>query len=91
MDYVFYVLANTVLILIEILQVAMLVRAILSWIDPMREWKISVFLEAITEPVILPVRRLCERMHWFEGMPIDMPFLITIILLSVISTVLTFL
>lgn len=86
MDYVIYVLANMIIILIDILQFAMLARAILSWIDPMQEWRISSFLRALTEPVIMPVRLLCEKMHWFEGMPIDIPFLITMILLSVIGT-----
>ena len=91
MDYAFYVLTNTILILIEVLQFAMLARAILSWIDPMREWRISNFLTALTEPVIMPVRALCAKMHWFEGLPIDIPFLITIMLLSVIGTGLTIL
>ena len=91
MSYVLYLLVNTVLILIEVLQFAMLARAILSWIDPMQEWRISAFLRALTEPVIMPVRMLCEKMHWFEGMPIDIPFLITILLLSMIGTGLTIL
>ena len=89
MDYVLYVLTNTILVLIEVLQLAMLARAILSWIDPMREWRISIFLIAFTEPVIMPVRRFCEKRHWFEGIPIDIPFLITILLLSLIGTGLT--
>ena len=91
MSYVLYLLVNTVLSLIEVLQFAMLARAILSWIDPMQEWRISAFLRALTEPVIMPVRMLCEKMHWFEGMPIDIPFLITILLLSMIGTGLTIL
>ena len=90
MEYAFYVLANTILILIDILQFAMLARAILSWLDPMQQWRISSFLRALTEPVIMPVRLLCEKMHWFEGVPIDIPFLITMILLSLIGTGLMF-
>ena len=90
MEYVVYVLSRTILILIDILQLAMLVRAILSWIDPMHEWRISAFLYSLTEPVILPVRALCEKKHWFEGLPLDMPFMITWLLLSVIGTVLMF-
>ena len=90
MDYVLYVLASTISLLIDILQFAMLARAILSWLDPMHEWRISSFLRGLTEPVIMPVRLLCEKMHWFQGMPIDIPFLITMILLSVIGTGLMF-
>ena len=88
MTYLAYILTSTVLIIIEVLQLALLARAILSWLDPMQEWRINSFLRALTEPVIMPVRLLCERMHWFEGFPIDIPFLITMILLSVIGSVL---
>lgn len=79
---VFFVLQKSVDILITVLQVAMFLRAILSWFDPMQEGKLSVFLMMVTEPVILPIRALCEKMHWFEGLPLDIPFLLTWILLS---------
>ena len=71
--------------------VAMLVRAILSWFDPMREGKFSAFLLVLTEPVIFPVRALCEHMNWFEGIPLDIPFLITVLLLALLQTVIAFL
>jgi len=36
----------------------------------------------------MPVRTLCERFGWFEGLPIDMPFFLTFILLSVLAAIL---
>ena len=51
----------------------------------MHEGGISRFLLVMTEPVIFPIRMLCERMHWFETVPIDMPFLLTMILLSLLQ------
>ena len=60
-------------------------EAILSWFDPMQEGKLTAFLHTLTEPVILPVRLLCEKKHWFEGIPLDIPFLLTWILLSLIQ------
>lgn len=89
MDTVIYIIKQFIIILIDVLHLAMLVRALLSWIDPMQEWKISTFLHLFTEPVILPIRRLCERMRWFEGMPLDIPFLLTWLLLAVIQTVIS--
>lgn len=83
---VFFVLQKFVYVLINVLQVAMFLRAILSWFDPMQEGRLSVFLMVVTEPVILPIRALCQKMHWFEGLPLDIPFLLTWILLSVIQT-----
>ena len=83
-----YLIKNTALVLISVLSIAMLVRAILSWFDRTGESGISVVLYTITEPVILPVRRLCERMHWFEGIPIDIPFTLTWLILMVIQVLL---
>lgn len=76
--------------LIDALQLCMLVRAILSWIDPMQEWKITNFLHFVTEPIIMPIRALFARMHWFEGFPLDVSFLVTWLLLSAIQTGLLF-
>ena len=91
MDLFLYVLKYTVTALIDVLLVAMFVRAITSWFDPMREGRLSMFLLVLTEPVIFPIRALCEKMNWFEGMPIDIPFLLTVLVLSVVQTVVAFL
>jgi uncharacterized protein YggT (Ycf19 family) len=39
----------------------------------------------VTEPVIMPVRAVINRLGLFEGLPIDMSFLITFMLLSVLE------
>ena len=83
MDIAVYLIRNTALALIGVLEIAMFARAILSWFDQTGESKISVFLYTITEPVILPVRRLFEKMHWFEGLPIDVAFTATWLLLMI--------
>lgn len=89
MDTVIYIFKQFILILLDVFQFAMMIRAILSWIDPMQEWKISTFLAVLTEPVIMPLRRLFEKMRWFEGVPLDIPFLLTWIILAIIQTVLS--
>jgi len=78
---------NTVIVLLMAVQFAMLARAILSWF-PMDSNKFTDFLYTVTEPFIYPVRMLFEKMNWFSGLPIDMSFLVSYILLSVITTVL---
>lgn len=84
MDILIEVARSTVYILVSIIQTAMFVRAIMSWF-PFGEGKFSAFLYAITEPVIYPIRRLFERMNWGVGLPIDIPFFITFLLLSFIT------
>ena len=91
MDLFLFVMKYTVTTIIDMLLIAMFARAITSWFDPMREGKLSMFLLVLTEPVIFPVRALCEAMHWFENIPLDIPFLITALLLSFLQTLLAFL
>ncbi len=85
MDTIIYLVRITALTVISVLSLAMMGRALLSFIDPMQEMKLSGFLITVTEPIILPVRALCERFHWFEGLPIDVPFSITFFILMIIE------
>lgn len=65
----------------------MLLRAILSFImvgD--EEGPLMGMLYAVTEFFVAPVRAVCDRFGWFEGLPLDMSFFITAILLSVIRS-----
>lgn len=88
-ETILYVLKHTLAVLLDVLSLAMLLRAIFSWFDQGEESRFSGFLYMLTEPVILPVRRLCQKMHWFEGSPLDFPFLLTMILLSVFGVLLS--
>ena len=90
-DSFIYVFKNFILIFLNVISFAFLARAILSLFDPMGESRISAFLYALTEPIIMPVRILCERMNWFQGVPIDVPFSLTLLLLLLAQILLTFL
>lgn len=85
MDNWYYILIQFVSIFLDVISIAMLVRVILSWFQ-MGEGQSSVgqFLYVVTEPFVMPLRALCERLGWFRNIPVDMPFLITMILLSFI-------
>ena len=88
MEIALYLLRSTAITLVSVIELSMFLRAILSWFDQTGESRISMILYAVTEPVIFPVRKLCERMHWFEGVPIDIPFMLTWLLLMVIQLML---
>ena len=81
-----YVIMLCVVIFIYVADFAMLGRAVLSWIPEGNQTRIGAFLYVITEPFIMPVRGLCNRFGWFRGLPLDMPFLITALLLMLISS-----
>ena len=80
-----YILIATVDAILMALQIAMFIRAILSWFMDEGGNKFSAFLYAITEPVIIPIRALCDRMGWSQDLPLDIPFFITYMLLAMIS------
>ena len=84
MEVILYVLKKFLLVAVEVLDIAMLIRAIFSWIDPMSEGRLISFLILLTEPIILPFRKLCQRMNWFVGSPIDMPFFMAILALFLV-------
>ena len=80
-----YIVSSTVSFLIAAIQFLMLARAIISWLPFEEDHPLVNFLVAVTEPVIMPVRAVIERLGLFEGMPIDMSFLITFMLLSILE------
>ena len=88
-DMILYFLRQFILIFLDVISFAFLVRALLSWFDPMGEWRLTGFLYVLTEPIILPVRALCERMNWFQGIPIDIPFTITVFLVLLLQVFLS--
>ena len=83
-----YILVQFVSIFLDVIMVAMLARAVLSWFTFSEgAGKVSSFLYMLTEPLIFPVRALFSRFGWFEGVPLDIPFLVTALLLSLLRTV----
>ena len=83
MHLVLALLQNTVCVVLSVLQLAMLVRAIMSWF-PTESNRFENFLYVITEPLIMPIRWLFEKLNWFQGIPIDMSFMVAYLVLSVV-------
>ena len=85
MDVLVFLTKYTIFVFANVMQLALLARAILSRLDPEMEWRISSFLYGVTEFAIRPVRLLCQRMHWFEGTMMDVPFFITVLLMALLE------
>ena len=84
MSIVLTVMADVVVLLLSAIQLAMLVRAILSWF-PMDSNGFTDFLYGITEPFIVPIRLLFQKMNWFQNVPIDVSLMGSYLLLSILS------
>ena len=85
---VVYFFTRLLVLFFSFISVALLVRAILSWFVREGDSPFSSLLILITEPLILPVRRLCDRFGWFQGVPMDVPFLLTALFVSLLTTLL---
>lgn len=72
-------------ILFRAAELLMLLRAVLSFI-PIGQ-RLYDILFALTEPLICPFRLLFDKMGWDAPIPIDLPFLLTFIVISLAEAV----
>ena len=72
--------------LLGAIQLAMLARAILSWIAPDLEGTAISFLYMVTEPVIVIFRFLLDRMGIKQQGMLDLAFFSAVIFLSLFHT-----
>lgn len=75
-------------LLLGFFELAMLLRCILSLFNPEEEGVLAAILFTVTEPAIMPVRALLEKLRIGEGLPIDISFLVTVVLISLFSMLL---
>ena len=77
-----FVIKSATTLLLSFVQIAMLVRAILSWFP--LDNRFVDFVYSVTEPFVYPIRRLFEKMGWFQGLPVDISFMVSYLLLTII-------
>lgn len=87
MPWPIYILVQFVLVFIEVLSIAMFIRMILSWFTD-GNGKFYQFLYVLTEPAVMPIRKLFVKLNWFQNSPLDLSFTFTFIALFVIETLL---
>lgn len=82
---VVYMLAVLVSAFLSVLQLAMLIRAILSWLPGLADSAFGDLIYTVTEPVVVPIRALADRFGWFRNSPIDFSFMIAYLLLFLVQ------
>lgn len=84
------IIQRTLSSLLRLIEFFMVCRALLSWF-PVRYnsfmGQVNAFLVSITEPIILPARRLLSRWPAAASFPIDLSFLLTIVFLEILQVV----
>lgn len=73
-----------VVILCDVMAIAIVIRSLLSWFPVNRDNFLVGFLETITDPILVPLRRIIPRLDM-----IDLSPMVAIILLIVISSLLS--
>jgi YggT family protein len=73
--------ANLLGFFFNVLSIAILGRALLSWFDPGLRSSIGKILYEITEPIVGPIRRLLPSLGMFDISPI-----IALLLIRLLST-----
>ena len=66
----------------------MLARALMSFFMMGEESKLSLVLYYFTEPFILPVRKLFEKLGLFQGTPMDVSFFFATLLIGMVQALL---
>ncbi len=89
METVTFIVTKLCIAVIDFLSFAILIRVILFWIPLDEDNKIADFFYAITEPIIMPMRLLLDKSEIVRTVPIDIPLLVTAIILSILSTILS--
>ncbi len=74
--------------IVTMIQIAMLVRAVTSWFPGGDESVIGIVAYTVTEPVVIPVRKVLERFESVRNFPIDMSFFAAFMLVSVLAAIL---
>ncbi len=87
MELFLALLANTVSILLGIIELCFLVHAVLSFFVD-EENVVSRFTGMIIEPFVRPVRALLVKMNWLQNSSIDFSFLIACLLVGLVASLL---
>lgn len=86
MNYVFYVIAVILEIVIDVELMIMFARALLSWIMPDAEGGIFDVIYYVTEPLVQPVRAILNKLFpALQDFPIDISFFVTTLILGFVG------
>lgn len=89
MEFFLYFIRTAAQFLLTVIEIAMFVRALVSFIMPLQGGMLDQFSYAISEPFVVPMRIILERFESVRNLPVDVPFFITFLLISVIQTLLS--
>lgn len=93
MEAVFYIIAKVISLMLSAISLAMFSRVMMQLISLMTSYdmegnKMFIFCYTITEIFVTPFRYLCAKLNLFQRTPIDAPFFIAYITVSLLQSLL---
>lgn len=85
METIFYILAKCVQVVLDVVSLAMMVRAIMPIFADVEESGFYALTVAVTEPFVAPVRFIFAKLNIGQDMPIDIGFFATYLILWVLG------
>lgn len=83
MQGILYLLIASVRLILSVWYLLFIINAVLSWL-PDIDNAFTDFVFSVTEPVLAPIRDLFDRLGVSSALPIDLSFLVVMILLSIV-------
>lgn len=83
MQGILYLLIASVRLILSAWYLLFIISAVLSWL-PDIDNAFTDFVFSVTEPVLAPIRDLFDRLDVSSALPIDLSFLVVMILLSIV-------
>ncbi len=78
---------SAIVILLQIIQYAILIRVIVSWLPVPKDNQFIRILYQITDPVLMPVRNIIERTSWGRNMMFDFSPLIAFLIIALLINI----
>jgi YggT family protein len=78
-------LAWIIYCILSVLDVIILISAVMSWIPEARNSRLYELIEKILSPLLTPIRKLLYCIEFVRRCPIDLSFLVLVIIVQVLS------
>ena len=90
MEAVFYIIAKIISLMLRAISLAMFSRVVMELMSRMTSHdvqgnKFFVFCYTVTEVFVTPFRYLCAKFNLFQGTPIDAPFFIAYLTVTMLQ------
>ena len=75
-----YLFFKTISIILYAFDILLLVNAVCSWVPEWRMSKVYIYSSRIIDTILSPIRKLMWRFDWARRCPIDLSFIILVLL-----------